>query len=466
MQLMKPMPQRSAARAAPRVPGRSPRPTACPTRMEAASATPSGTMKVSEARLMATWCPAIARVPSQPIIRATKAKAPNSSVYWQPIGSPSRSIRPRGAHCQISGRSGSRCGRSRRQVSARSSRASSHRLMVVAQAEPMTPSAGAPKWPKMSTQLSAALTRLATTIDDQDRRRAVHGLEALAEHDEEEERQHARREPDGVGRRVGHHLGRLPGERHERLGRAAAGASREAPSMQGDQDAALDSPGDGGIVPRADGLRDDGVEHHQRAHAEHAEPEEVEVAERDRGERDGGEVPDHDRVHHAHQHHPDLDDDDGRRPGGAWHAGPPAGAGADRRRLRVVLIQGRLGGAEGAGSRGWARRRSAKSSRSASSATSARRASTSWASTSVLWASADLGIPAAHPPAVDVAEVAGGDDDEVVQPPDAQAAQGGAHERAAAGLADVEAVGAEGAQQGGERGGDAAGLVGGIQRDR
>ncbi len=43
-------------------------------------------MKVSDARLMATWWPAMASVPIHPIISATKAKAPNSSVYWQPIG--------------------------------------------------------------------------------------------------------------------------------------------------------------------------------------------------------------------------------------------------------------------------------------------------------------------------------------------------------------------------------------------
>ena len=56
---MNAVPQASAARAMPRAPAGSARPTAWPTRTEAASPTPSGTMKVSEARLMATWCPAI-----------------------------------------------------------------------------------------------------------------------------------------------------------------------------------------------------------------------------------------------------------------------------------------------------------------------------------------------------------------------------------------------------------------------
>ena len=36
--------------------------------------------------------------------------------------------------------------------------------IVVAQAEPMTPIAGAPRCPKISTQLSAMLARLATTM--------------------------------------------------------------------------------------------------------------------------------------------------------------------------------------------------------------------------------------------------------------------------------------------------------------
>src|SRR5699024_2176318 len=51
----------------------------------------------------------------------------------------------------------------------------------------------------------------------------------------------------------------------------------------------------------------------------------------------------------------------------------------------------------------------------------------------------------------------GGHQDEVVQVPDAQAAQGEAHERSAAGLAHVEAVRPERAEQGGQRQGDRAG---------
>jgi hypothetical protein len=49
-------------------------------------------------------------------------------------------------------------------VSASISPSRSQRLIVVAQADPDTPMAGAPRFPKMSVQLSAAFARLATTM--------------------------------------------------------------------------------------------------------------------------------------------------------------------------------------------------------------------------------------------------------------------------------------------------------------
>ena len=78
--------------------------------------------------------------------------------------------------------------------------------------------------------------------------------------------------------------------------------------------------------------------------------------------------------------------------------------------------------------------------------------------------SPDFRVPPAQAAAVDVAEVAGGDDDQVVEVPDAEAAERDAHERAALRLADVEAVGAERAEQGGQGSRHAAGLFGGIER--
>ncbi len=126
-------------------------------------------------------------------------------------------------------------------------------------------------------------------------------------------------------------------------------------------------------------------------------------------------------------------------------------------------IQDGLEGTVEDGSRGWASRRSAKSSLSASSETSARSASTSWDRTSAPWTIDHPRVPAAHPPAVGIAEVTGGDDDEIGEPPDPEAAQRGQHERTAARLAEIEPVGTEGAQQGGERRGHPAGLIGGIR---
>ena len=146
---------------------------------------------------------------------------------------------------------------------------------------------------------------------DHDRRGAVHGLEALPEHHEEEERQHAGRQAHGVRGRRRDHVGRLARQQHERLGQEQqdGSGSRE---HEGDDDAALDSARHRGIVAGADGLGHDRVQHHQRAHPEYAETEEVEVAQRHRRQRHGGDVSDEDGVHHAHQHHPDLDEHDGR----------------------------------------------------------------------------------------------------------------------------------------------------------
>ena len=81
-------PHASAARAARRAPGMSPRPTACPTSTAAAAEIPSGTMNVSEARLIATWCAAIGMVPRRPINSATVPNTPYSITFWSPIGIP------------------------------------------------------------------------------------------------------------------------------------------------------------------------------------------------------------------------------------------------------------------------------------------------------------------------------------------------------------------------------------------
>ncbi len=56
-------------------------------------------------------------------------------------------------------------------------------------------------------------------------------------------------------------------------------------------------------------------------------------------------------------------------------------------------------------------------------------------------------IPAAHAAAVRVAEVARDHDDQIVEPPEAEPADGDGHEDTAVRLADVEAMGAERAEQ-------------------
>ena len=81
--------------------------------------------------------------------------------------------------------------------------------MVVAQAEPGTPMAGRAEVPEDQHPVERRVRQVGDDDRDHDRRRQVHGLKALAEHDEEEERQHARRQAIGVGRRQGNDLGRL-----------------------------------------------------------------------------------------------------------------------------------------------------------------------------------------------------------------------------------------------------------------
>jgi hypothetical protein len=96
--IMNPTPQRYAARIAALARASSPAPIACPTRTAAADATPSGTMKVSAAKVIAIWCAAISIVPNTPMSKPIAPNAPASSSCCAPIGSPMRSIRANGDH--------------------------------------------------------------------------------------------------------------------------------------------------------------------------------------------------------------------------------------------------------------------------------------------------------------------------------------------------------------------------------
>ena len=85
---MKPAPMAQATKPARRAAGRSPAPTARPTRTVAAIDTPSGTMNEVLAIWMAIWCAATSCVPIQPIRKAAPANSPTSISSMPPIGRP------------------------------------------------------------------------------------------------------------------------------------------------------------------------------------------------------------------------------------------------------------------------------------------------------------------------------------------------------------------------------------------
>ena len=127
-------------------------------------------------------------------------------------------------------------------------------------------------------------------VGDEDRRDDGAGsaerLQALPKDDEQEERQHARREADRVGRGERHHFRGLVGRAEDRPGGEEDGDGGTASS------AARMSPrcmprATAGLIVRANRLGHHRIEHHQRAHAEDADPEEVEVAQRDCREATG-----------------------------------------------------------------------------------------------------------------------------------------------------------------------------------
>src|SRR5436309_3920526 len=142
----------------------SPAPTDWPTSTAAALETPSGTMNVSEAMLIATWCAAIGTVPRRPMRSATTANTPNSSWNWIPIGTPRRSICTIGLRRQTSRRQERRNGERSRQAMASSMTTMPQRASVHAIPAPIAPRTGLPRCPSTSTQHSAALSRFATTI--------------------------------------------------------------------------------------------------------------------------------------------------------------------------------------------------------------------------------------------------------------------------------------------------------------
>ena len=221
------------------------------------------------------------------------------------------SERPPTASCRE--RTGSRFGRRSFHASTSSRIAISQRLIAVAIALPATPSAGLPRCPYTNTQLSARWPAFATTI--------VHTIGAtrcmawrLCRRTT-----NARKaatpaiEMRSIRRGVGDDLRRLMQHAEHRRRRRD-----RAPQRRIDSASAMASPRcmrarHGVRVVRADRLRDERVERHQRAGAEERHVEEVQIPERDRGEHRRRQSSDHERVHHAHRHEAELHEHDGNR---------------------------------------------------------------------------------------------------------------------------------------------------------
>ena len=117
-------------------------------------------MKVSEAICSAIPCAASGAAPNQPIMTLVPVNIPVSATSVSPIGRPS----PNSARAAAG--SGRQNRWNRWNTRASGSRADSHASAAscsqvtarLASAAPVTPSSGAPRWPKISTQFSPAFT--------------------------------------------------------------------------------------------------------------------------------------------------------------------------------------------------------------------------------------------------------------------------------------------------------------------
>jgi hypothetical protein len=141
--------------------------------------------------------------------------------------------------------------------------------------------------------------------DDQ-RSREVVGLQALAKHDEHEERERARHEGQYVVAGDGNDVGRLVQQREQRR-RGDEQQRGDDPEHDRKDEAALHAEGDGGLIAGADALRDHRIEGHENAHAKDGDREEVQRAQRHGGEIRRSDAADHRGVYDPHGHHPDLD---------------------------------------------------------------------------------------------------------------------------------------------------------------
>ena len=101
--IMKTVPSRIAVQPAAEARGRSPAPTAWPTRTAPADPSPSGIMNATPARLSAIWCAALEIGSSVPDSAVASANTPTSAPICDAAGSPSASSlsQPRGVECAI-----------------------------------------------------------------------------------------------------------------------------------------------------------------------------------------------------------------------------------------------------------------------------------------------------------------------------------------------------------------------------
>jgi hypothetical protein len=290
-------------------------------------------------------------------------------------------------------------------------------------------------------------------------------LKALSKYNEEKERQHAGCEPNTVRCREWHDVGRLTKQREDRRGgeEQDRGGNGE---QTGENHSALHAACDRGRVARPDRLGDDRIQDHQCAHAEHGRHEEIQIAERHRREGLGRQVPDHDRVDDAHTHQTDLNEDHGQREveHGAQLVRPgqePAGqtsqklhsgwtnragrglfpAGLGEQPLGEIETLGELGNL---GTQGIQLFEHLLRDRAAGGSF--------------------FHVPPSDEASVAITKRAARHQDQIVEPPNPEAPEREKHEGARLGPAEVEAMGAEDAEERGESRRDAARFLGGLLR--
>jgi hypothetical protein len=118
-----------------------------PTRVDAASPTPSGIMNDSAAMLSTIEWAATSAAPSRPASSAAPEKAHTSSEVWKPTGTPKRRISRMPRHANASRDHGTHAPACRSSATTHQTRIPKHaaRVIEVAMPAPTSPSAGRPR---------------------------------------------------------------------------------------------------------------------------------------------------------------------------------------------------------------------------------------------------------------------------------------------------------------------------------